>query len=68
MDRHKNLWVQRFNSRNNHQFECLEMVLHALVVWRILGIALAVYGFRHEFSNLWQSETKPNTIAKLVPD
>lgn len=28
-------------------FECLEMVLYALVVWRVLGIALSVYGFRH---------------------
>jgi hypothetical protein len=28
-------------------FECLEMVLHALVIWRVLGIALSVYGFRH---------------------
>ena len=30
-------------------FEGLKMVLHALVIWRVLRIALAIYGFRHGF-------------------
>jgi hypothetical protein len=29
--------------------ESLKVVLYALVVWRVLGIALAIYGFRHGF-------------------
>jgi hypothetical protein len=44
------------------------MVLHALVVWRILWIARAVYGFRHKLFHLLQVLAKPNAIAKDVPD
>ena len=51
-------------------FECLEMVLYALVVWRVLGIALSVYGFRHRLSHPLTSGNKTmfhrNTHAKII--
>ncbi len=49
------------------RLEGFKMVLHALVIGRVLGIALSVYGFRHESSHLLPLETKPNAGAKDVP-
>ena len=39
-------------------FECLEMVYDALVVWRALGIALSLYGFRQGLSHPLAVENK----------
>ncbi len=44
------------------------MILNALVVRCALGIALSVYGFRHEFFHLLQSGIKPNSNEKDGPD
>ncbi len=47
------------------QLECFEMVFHALIVRRVLRVALTVYGFRREFFHLLQSGTKPKASAKV---
>ena len=47
--------------------EGFKIVLHALVIGRVSGIALSVYGFRHVSFHLLPLGTKPNANAKDVP-
>jgi hypothetical protein len=48
-------------------FEGFKIVFHALIVWRVLGDSLAVYGFRHAVLHLLHLGIKPSASAKDVP-